>query len=70
LDFPTEISVRSGNAGYSQPWNNFVGYRRLKPGFLLYHDRNTFFWVPLSAMTAGYAKRMEQILEATEVPKL
>ena len=67
---PTEISVRSGNVGYSRPWNNFVGYRRLEPGFLLYHDRNTFFWVPLSAMTAGYAKRMEQILEATEVPKL
>jgi hypothetical protein len=40
----TEISVRSGNAGYSQPWSNFVGYRRLEPGFLLYHDRNTFFW--------------------------
>ncbi|WP_432821515.1 YcxB family protein [Trichloromonas sp.] len=67
---PEEISVRSGNAGYSQPWNNFVGYRRLDPGFLLYHDQNAFFFIPAAAMTAGYAKRVVQILEAAEVPKL
>lgn len=67
---PAEISVRSGNSGYAQPWDNFVGYRKLKSGFLLYHDRNAFFFIPMSAMTAGYAKRIEQILEAAEVPKL
>ena len=67
---PGEISVRSGNAGYAQPWNNFVGYRKLEPGFLLYHDRNAFFFIPASAMTAGYAKRIVQILEAAEVPRL
>jgi hypothetical protein len=67
---PVEISVRSGTAGYSQPWNNFVGYRRLDPGFLLYHDRNAFFFIPSSAMTAGQAKRVVQILEAASVPKL
>ncbi len=67
---PAELSVRSGNAGYSQPWNNFVGYRKLDPGFLLYHDQNAFFFIPSSAMTAGYQKRIEQILEAAEVSKL
>ncbi len=67
---PEEISVRSGKAGYSQPWKNFVGYRRLAPGFLLYHDQNAFFFIPASAMTAGYARRLVQILEAAEVPKL
>jgi hypothetical protein len=65
-----EISVRSGNAGYSQPWNNFVGYRRLEPGFLLYHDQNAFFFIPASAATAGHAKRIVQILEAAEVQEL
>lgn len=64
---PTEISVRSGNAGYSQPWDNFVGYRRLEPGFLLYHDQNAFFFIPSSTLTAGYANRIEQILEAAKV---
>jgi hypothetical protein len=64
-----EISVRSGNASYSRPWNIFVGYRKLDLGFLLYHDRNAFFFIPSSAMTAGHVERMLQILEAAEVPK-
>jgi hypothetical protein len=67
---PEEISVRSGNAGYSQPWNNFVGYRRLEPGFLLYHDKNAFFFIPASATTAGHAKRIVQILKAAAVQGL
>lgn len=67
---PGELAVRSGNSGYSQPWNNFVGYRRLKPGFLLYHDKNAFFFIPLSAMTAGDARRIEEILAAAKVPNL
>jgi hypothetical protein len=67
---PEELSVRSADAGYRQPWDNFVGYRRLDPGFLLYQGHNAFFLIPLSAMTAGYARRIEQILEAAEVPRL
>jgi len=65
-----EISVRSGTSGYAQPWSNFVGYRRLTPGFLLYHDRNAFFFIPASVMTAGQANRLEQILEGAGVQKL
>jgi len=66
---PEEISVRSGTAGYSQPWDNFVGYRRLDPGFLLYHDQNAFFFIPSSAMLPGQMKHTVQILEAAKVPK-
>ncbi|OHB29106.1 MAG: hypothetical protein A2X84_14040 [Desulfuromonadaceae bacterium GWC2_58_13] len=66
---PEEISVRSGHAEYSQPWNIFVGYRRLDPGFLLYHDQSSFFFIPLSAMTTGHVERMLRILEAAEVPR-
>ena len=67
---PAELSVRSDQGGDSQPWTDFIGYRRLEPGFLLYYDRNLFFYIPLSVMTAGYAKRLEQILTAAEVLKL
>ncbi len=66
---PAEISVRSENSGYSQPWDNFVGYRKLNPGFLLYHDKNAFFFIPIAEMTAGNARRIVQILDAAEVPK-
>ncbi len=67
---PAEISVRSENSGYSQPWDNFVGYRKMDPGFLLYHDQNAFFFIPTAVMTAGHANRIVQILEAAEVPNL
>lgn len=67
---PTELSVRSENSGYSQPWDNFIGYRQLEPGFLLYHDKNAFFFIPIEIMTAGNAKRIMQILAAAEVPKV
>jgi hypothetical protein len=67
---PAEISVRSGTTGYAQPWGNFVGYRRLDPGFLLYHDRNAFFFIPSAAMTAGNARRIEEILAAAKVTRL
>jgi len=67
---PAEISVRSGTSGYAQPWRNFVGYRRLNAGFLLYHDQNAFFFIPGEAITAGNARRLEEILTAAEVPKL
>jgi hypothetical protein len=67
---PKELSVRSSAAGYAQPWQNFIGYRRLAPGFLLYHDRDDFFCIPASSLTAGYARRLEQILAAAEVPEL
>ena len=67
---PEELSVRSENAGYSQPWNNFVGYRKLRPGFLLYHDQHAFFFIPLPAMSAGHAKRVSEILAASKVPDL
>jgi hypothetical protein len=67
---PAEIEVRSGTAGYRQPWNNFFGYRRLRPGILLYHDRNAFFFIPAAAMTETSAERLEQFLSAAGVPKL
>ncbi len=67
---PEEISVRSDNVGYSQPWDNFVGYRRLDPGFLLYHDQKTFFFIPASVMLTEQMKHTVQILEMAEVPKL
>lgn len=65
-----EISVRSGNAGYDQPWSNFSGYRHLKPGFLLYHDQNAFFFIPASVVPEDRASHVTQILDAAEVRQL
>ena len=65
-----ELSVRSGNSGYSQPWQNFVGYRKAEAGFLLYHDGNAFFFIPSAALTTGYANQITRILEAAKVPPL
>jgi len=64
-----ELSVRSGNSGYSQPWQNFVGYRLLEPGFLLYHDANAFFFIPSEALTTGYQNQIVRYLETAKVPR-
>jgi len=66
---PAEILVRSESSGYRQPWENFVAYRKLDPGFLLYHDKNAFFFIPTSEMTAAQVKRILQMLDAATVPK-
>ncbi len=65
-----EIAVRSEGSGYSQPWDNFIGYRKLKPGFAFYHDRRSFFFLPGTAMTEEKEARLMQILESVAVPKL
>ncbi len=65
-----ELTVRSGHSGYSQPWDNFVGYRHLKPGFLLYHDQNAFFFIPSSIVSANNMEFMVQILKKNKVPML
>lgn len=67
---PEEIAVRSGTSGYAQPWDNFTGYRHLSAGFLLYHDQHAFFFIPEEVLTAGYARRIEAILQAAAVRKL
>jgi len=67
---PGELAVRSGDSGYNQPWQNFVGYRKLKPGFLLYHDRHAFFFIPFSAMNDARIRSLTEILAAAGVPDL
>ena len=67
---PEEISVRSEDSGYSQPWDNFIGYRKLEPGFLLYHDRNAFFFIPTAGLTSGEINRILRILAASDVPEV
>lgn len=67
---PEELSVRSENSGYSQPWDNFIGYRKLEPGFLLYHDRNAFFFIPTAELTAGDINRILRILADSAVPEV
>ena len=67
---PEELSVRSESSGYSQPWENFAGYRKLAPGFPLYHDRHAFFFIPMSCMSAGHARRIHDILTEAKVADL
>ncbi|MEJ2202320.1 MAG: YcxB family protein [Desulfuromonadaceae bacterium] len=67
---PLELAVRNDRRACRHSWNHFVGYRRRDAGFFLYYTPNAFFFIPTSVLTAGYAKRLEQILEAAEVAKL
>ncbi|OQY22122.1 MAG: hypothetical protein B6I37_07680 [Desulfobacteraceae bacterium 4572_35.2] len=65
-----EITVRSDQKGYSQPWDNFTGYRHFDLGFALYHDRHAFFFIPTSAMSTQQQHDLQQRLDATALPLL
>lgn len=67
---PDGIEVRSGQAGYDQPWQNFVAYRRTDAGFLLYHDRTAFFFVPGEALTPQEERFLLELLARAKVPQL
>jgi hypothetical protein len=65
-----EIAVRSGTAGYSQPWSNFIGYRDVTPGFIFYLERNSFFFVPKAAMGGDVEEDFRQIIEGVGIERL
>ena len=64
------LSVRSETSGYSQPWDNFIGYRRVKPGFAFYHSRQSFFFIPLEVLSAQTEAGLLQMLKAAELPDM
>jgi len=57
-----QISVRSGEAGYDQPWSNFIGYRESKTGFMFYHDKVSFFFIPSEALSSRQTTELRQLL--------
>jgi hypothetical protein len=66
---PEEIRVRSGTAGYSQPWGNFIGYREARPGYMFYHDANRFFFIPREALTSEQTVRLKRILSEVKLAR-
>lgn len=64
-----QLRVRSGSSGYDQPWSNFAGYKLLAPGFLLYHDRQSFFFIPRGILDADHLEQLQQLLAAAAVPR-
>lgn len=58
------IAVRSGNTGYLQAWKNFIGYRKADPGYLLYMDKKSFFFIPQTACSLEDEKRIDFLLSA------
>lgn len=65
-----ELAVRSERSGYRQPWSNFVGYRRVGPGFIFYMQRQSFFFIPADVVDASAEQHLLQILKAAGVPSL
>ncbi len=60
------VAVRSGASGYMQAWQNFAGWRRTKPGYILYLDRNAFFFIPKSACSPEDEKRIDLFMHRLE----
>jgi hypothetical protein len=56
------LAVRSGKTGYLQAWENFKGYRNVEAGYMLYLDKNAFFFIPKSACSVEDEKRIDRFL--------
>ena len=61
------LTVRSETTGYSQPWDNFIGYRRFKPGFAFYHNPYSFFFIPTEVLSVQNETALLQMLAAAGV---
>lgn len=61
---PQGLAVRSGDAGYLQSWKNFTRYRKVGAGYMLYLDRNAFFFIPSSACSDEEEGRIERFLSS------
>lgn len=64
------LTVRSETSGYSQPWGNFIGYRRFDAGFAFYHNPHSFFFIPAGVLSAQTEAGLLKILAAAGVPDL
>jgi hypothetical protein len=64
------LTVRSEKTGYSQPWDNFIGYRRLKPGFAFYHNPNSFFFIPAEVLSDSIELSLLRFLDTAKLQDL
>lgn len=64
------LSVRSDTSGYSQPWGNFIGYRRVGPGFAFYHNPHSFFFIPAAVLSPQTEAAVLKVLLIAGVPDL
>jgi len=65
-----ELVVRCGYTGYHQPWSNFVGFREVRPGFMFYHDRQSFFFIPRQALPREQEIELKGILQESGLARL
>ncbi|KIH76494.1 hypothetical protein SAMN05660860_01598 [Geoalkalibacter ferrihydriticus] len=63
------MSVRAGTQHSERGWKDFHGYRIVEPGFMLYTDRNAFFFVPQEALTDATASILQRFLDHSGIKK-
>ena len=62
-----DVTLRCGNQGMVQPWQNFMGYRQVKAGLLLYYGPDSFIMIPQSALSDSAWKTMLDVLEENQI---
>jgi hypothetical protein len=62
-----EVTLRCGDQGMVQPWQNFSRYRHIKAGLLLYYGPDSFIMVPQSALSDRAWQSVVEVLAANQV---
>nr|WP_320049160.1 YcxB family protein [uncultured Desulfuromonas sp.] len=65
-----DVTLRCGNQGMVQPWQNFSRYRQVNAGMLLYYGPDSFIMIPQSALSDLAWKTVIDLLENHQVGAL
>lgn len=77
--YQKEVTLRISREGmlvegddfrYRNAWNDFVGYRKVKPGFMFYIDKNAFFFIPRSAFSESEERDIQTMIQAAGLKRL
>lgn len=68
----TEMGISGQGPGskFKQPWTGIIGYRRAKPGFMFYLQKNLFFFIPQEALSPDTEKQLQTIIESSQLKLL
>nr|WP_320114703.1 YcxB family protein [uncultured Desulfuromonas sp.] len=65
-----EVTLRCGHQGMVQPWENFLRYRQVKAGMLLYYGADSFIMIPQSVLSDSAWETVVAVLAQKKITSL
>ncbi|BCR06144.1 hypothetical protein DESUT3_32130 [Desulfuromonas versatilis] len=66
----TGISGQGPASKFKQSWTSIIGYRRARPGFMFYLEKDLFFFIPRAALAGDDEPRLLALIDAVKLKRL